>query len=94
LLAAAAAIAVTAPPNGAPILAVLALAHLAVIAGCVARAWLLPGRTSRAVSMQLQVEIVGLALLASMLPPLAPAALALRMAVLRHRHAALRWKQL
>lgn len=63
---------------------VMALGHLAFILIGTSRAWLYPGRTTRSVDLQLQLEFCGLAAAAILLPPLAIAAALWR---LRHFHA-------
>lgn len=74
-------------------LLILALLHLGFVLIAVARAWLYPGRTARAVEFQLQLEFMGLLATAFLLPPLAVAAAAWRLWHF-HRHCrALRWAQ-
>ena len=75
------------------VLALLAAIHLVFIPIGIARAWLYPGRAARGVDLQLQLEIMGLAITAFLLPPLALAALAWRLALFRRHCARLRWMQ-
>jgi hypothetical protein len=86
LLAAAAAILVMRPPGMIATLAIIALLHLVFILAGLARAWLYPGRHGRAVDLQVQIELAGLALIATMLAPVAPVALGWRLWWLGRRH--------
>lgn len=88
--AAAAAIAIAAPPR-ARVLLLLFVAHLAVAIVSIFRAWLYPGRGARSVELQVQVELAGLLLIGSLLPPLAVAALAWRAATLWRHYRSRRW---
>jgi energy-converting hydrogenase Eha subunit C len=87
----AAGVAVLLTSAGLAALAMLALLHLGFVLVGVARAWLYPGRSARAVELQVQLEVAGLATIALLLPPLAVAALLWRLWRF-HRHCRdLRW---
>lgn len=75
-------------------IAILVLLHLAFITAGLARAWLYPGRNGRSVDLQVQIEFAGLALIAFVLPPLAPVALGGRLWWLGSRYSRLLWVQL
>jgi hypothetical protein len=76
---------------GLAALAMLALLHLGFILVSIARAWLYPGRSARAVDLQVQLELAGLAAIALLLPPIAVALLLWRLWHF-HRHCRdLRW---
>ena len=91
--AAAAAIVVVRPPHSSAALAVLALLSVGFIAIGIARSWLYPGRQGRSVDLQVQIEFVGLVLIAVLMPPLALVALGWRMWVLHRRYLDRLWMQ-
>ena len=93
LLAAAAAILVMQPEGMLSLIAILVLMHLVFLLTGLARAWLYPGRSGRAVDLQVQIELAGLALIAMMLPPVAIAALGFRLWWLERRHRRFLWIQ-
>jgi hypothetical protein len=93
LFAAAAAILVARPPSTAALLAILVLLHLLFLIAGLARAWLYPGRNGRSVDLQVQIEFAGLALIATVLPPVALAALGWRLWWIERRHKRLVWIQ-
>ncbi|HKR25504.1 MAG TPA: hypothetical protein VJS15_09615, partial [Allosphingosinicella sp.] len=92
--AAAAAILVMQPRDMSALLAILLLVHLVFLLAGLARAWQYPGRHGRSVDLQVQIEFAALALIAAMLPPFAPVALAARLWWLGRRHSRLLWLQL
>jgi len=79
-------------PEGWPVmLGVLLLLGLLFALIAVARAWLYPGRSARAVHLQLQIELAGLIVIAFLLPPAAPVALGVRLWLLHRRYSSLLW---
>ena len=92
--AAAAAVLALDPPQAMIILGILILLSVALIVIGIARAWLYPGRFGKAVDLQVQVEFAALLLIAFLLPPLAPIALAWRLWMFRQRYLGLLWVQL
>ena len=72
---------------------ILAILYLGFIVIGIARAWLYPGRQGRSVDLQVQIEFVGLVLIAVLMPPLALVALGWRMWVLRRRYLDRLWMQ-
>lgn len=94
LAASALAVVAVRPHHAVAILIILLLLHLAFILTGIARAWLYAGRSGRSVDLQVQMEFAGLVLIAALLPPLALAALAWRLWMLRRHYASLLWTQL
>lgn len=92
--AAAAAILIMQPRGLLALLAILILLLALVTVAGLARAWLYPGRSGRAVDWQVQIEFTGLALIAAVLPPVALAALGGRLWWLQRRYSRLLWTQL
>lgn len=72
-------------------LAALLLLHLFAALIATARAWLSPGRAARRVDFQVQLELVGLGVVAGLLPPLALPALAWRLWLLHRHYSRLLW---
>ncbi len=92
-VAAAAAVLALNPPHAMTIFGILILLSVALIVIGIARAWLYPGRLGKAVDLQVQVEFAALLLIAFLLPPLAPVALAWRLWMFRRRYLGLLWVQ-
>ena len=69
----------------------LMLAGLLLIG--IASCWLYPGRGKRSVNLQVQLEFGGLVLVAWLVPPMAPVAIAWRMWALHRRGRSLLWLQ-
>ena len=94
LAAASFAVLVAGVPDPGALLLVLLLLYVLVAITSIARAWLYPGRSRRAVEVQIQIELVAAGLLAASFPPLGVAAVAARLFLLRQRYRALLWKAL
>jgi len=76
---------------GLAVLTMLLLLHLGFILIGIARAWLYPGRSARAVELQVQLEVAGLATISLLSPPLAVAALLWRLWHFHRQCRDLRW---
>jgi hypothetical protein len=75
------------------ILVMLLLLHTAAACLLIARAWLYPGQGPRSAHFRVEVEFGAIALVALMIPPLAPMVLIWRLFVLRGRYKAWLWVQ-
>ena len=89
-VAAAAAVLMAGTHAGLSLIA-LALLHCLFLVVGIARAWLAPGRDPRSVDLQVQIELGALIVVAILLPPLAPAALAWRLWQHYRHNLELRW---
>jgi hypothetical protein len=74
-------------------LILLLIVHAAAACLLIARAWLYPGQGPRSAHFRVEVEFGAIALVALMMPPLAPVVLIWRMLVLRGRYKACLWVQ-
>jgi hypothetical protein len=81
------------PEGWAGMVAALLVLHLFAALIATARAWLSPGRTARSVDLQVQLEVLGLLLIASLFAPLALVAAAWRLWLLRRHYSRLLWIQ-
>jgi hypothetical protein len=79
-------------PDPAAMILLLLLLYAVAIIYSVARSWLYFGRSSRAVELQVQIELAAAGALGTVFPPLVVPALAWRLAMLRRRYLASLWK--
>jgi hypothetical protein len=93
LAAVSAALLLLRPAGWVETLGALLLLHLFAALVATVRAWLSPGRAARRVDLQVQLEVLGLGIVAGLLPPLALPAVVWRLWRLHRHYSSLLWVQ-